>query len=67
MLRSVTSAKDLPQTFISQEESLILCPALSPLLNGAWILLDLSQRQQGIRGGCWLAQITSSSGLKLNH
>ena len=63
----MTSAKDLPQTFINQEESLILCPALNPLFNGPWILLDLSLKQQGIKCGCWSAQITSLSGLKLNH
>ena len=49
MLKSVTSAKDLPQIFINLEGSLILCLALGLLLNGAWISLDLSLRQQGIR------------------
>ena len=49
MWRSVTNAKDLPQIFINQEGSLILCPALGPLLNGVWILLDLSLRQLGIK------------------
>ena len=38
ILRSATNAKDLPQTFTNQEVSLILYPALSLLLNGAWIL-----------------------------
>ena len=37
MWRSVTNAKNLHQTFTNQGESLILCPTLDHLLNGAWI------------------------------
>jgi len=33
----VTNAKDLHQTFTSQEVCLILYPSLGHLLNGAWI------------------------------
>ena len=35
MWRNAINAKDFPQTFINQGESLILCPALGHLLNGA--------------------------------
>ena len=63
----MTNAKDLAQTFINQGASSILCPTLGLLLNGAWILYDISLRQQGIRDGCWSVRITSPSGLKLNH
>ena len=38
MLKSVTNAKDLHQTFTNREESSILFPALNHLLNGIWIL-----------------------------
>ena len=38
MRRSVTNAKDSPQTFIDQGTSLILCLAFGLLLSGAWIL-----------------------------
>ena len=34
-LKSVMNVKDLPQIFTNQRESLILCPALGHLLNGA--------------------------------
>ena len=66
MLRSVTNAKNLHQTFTNREESSTLCPALGHLLNKAWILQVLSLEQQGIRGIYSSAQITSPSGLKLN-
>ena len=63
----MTNVKDLHQTFTNQGESLILYPVFGHLLNEAWILLDLSLRQQGIRDGCWSVWITSPNGLKLNH
>ena len=37
MLKSVTNAIDLHQTFTNQEESSILFPAFGHLLNGTWI------------------------------
>ena len=67
MWRSVTNAKNLHQTFINPEESLIHCPALGLLLNRDWTSYVLSLKQQWIKDICWLARITSPSGLKLNH
>ena len=66
MLKSVTSAKGSPQIFISQAGSSTLCPVHGRLPSGAWILWDLSQRQQEIRDIYWLAQITPPNGSKLS-
>ena len=67
MLKSVTNAKDLHQTFTNREQSSVLFPALGHLLNGIWILQVLSLRQQEIRCICWSAQTISPSGLKPSH
>ena len=67
MWRSMTNAKDLPQTFTNQGELSTLYPTLGHLLNGAWTSWAFSLRHQGIRDICWSIQITSPSGLKLNH
>ena len=45
MSGSVISIKDLRRTFTSLEEFSILFLALDHLLNGAWILLNLSLKQ----------------------
>ena len=45
MSGNVISVKDLRRTFTSLEEFSILFPALGHLLNGAWILWDLSLKQ----------------------
>ena len=66
MLRNVINAKDSPQTYTNQEESLIPYPTLGHLPNGIWILSALSPKQQGTKGIYWLAQIISPNGLKLN-
>ena len=66
MLRNVTNAKGLPQISISQEGSSTLCPVHGRLPSEAWILWDLSQRQQEIRDIYWLAQITPPNGSKLS-
>ena len=65
-LKSATSAKGSPRIFISQAGSSTLCPVHGRLPSGAWILWDLSQRQQEIRDIYWSAQITSPNGSKLS-
>ena len=49
MSGNVISVKDSRRTFTSLEEFLILFLALGHLLNGAWILWDLSLKQQEIK------------------
>ena len=63
-LRNVTSAKSSPQIFINRVGSSTLYPAYGYSPSGAWILWDLSQRQQEIRDIYWSAQITLPSGSK---
>ena len=65
-VRSVINAKDLHQTYINQDESLILYLALGHLLNETWTLLALSPRQQGIRDTCQSTRSISLNGLWLN-
>ena len=45
MSGNVISVKDLHRTFTNQKEFSILFPAIGDLLNGAWILWDLSLKQ----------------------
>ena len=60
------SAKNLHQIYINQEKSLTPYPTFGHLLNGAYISLALSPRQQGTRDICWSTRTTSPSGLKLS-
>ena len=66
MSRSAINAKDSPQTYTNQEESLIPYPALGHLPSGAWILSALSPKQQRTKDIYWSAQTILPNGLKLN-
>ena len=66
MLRNVISVKDSHQIFTSLEEFSILFLTLGHLLNGAWILWDLSLKQQEIKNTYQYVQTISLSGLKLS-
>ena len=52
-LRNVISVKGSCRIFTSLEEFSILFLVLGHLLNRAWILWDLSQKQYEIKNTCW--------------
>ena len=62
MSRNEINAKDSPQTYTNQNESLITYPALGHLPNGAWILSVLSPKQQGRKGIYWSTRTISPNG-----
>ena len=66
MSRNAINAKDSPQTYTNQNESLIPYLALGHLPNGARILSVLSPKQQGRKGIYWSARTISPNGQKQN-